>query len=97
MRLVRCLLSELDAAGHTYALETPLLLSSDGITADVELGQCPHIGDGIGNSNNTSKAGAWWGVVLLFIVWTIEKSIVFLPALGKNKCPKIVIGQIQGG
>jgi hypothetical protein len=38
IRLVRCLLSELDAAGHTYALETPLLLSSDGIIADVELG-----------------------------------------------------------
>ena len=44
MRLVRCLLSELDAARHTYALETPLLLSSDVITADVELGQRPVIG-----------------------------------------------------
>ena len=44
MRLVRCLLSELDAAGHTYALETPLLLSSDVIPADVELGQRPIVG-----------------------------------------------------
>ena len=35
------LLSELDAAGHTYALETPLLLSSDVIVADVELDQRP--------------------------------------------------------
>jgi hypothetical protein len=45
MRLVRCLLSELDAAGHTYVLETSLLLqkSSDVITADVELGQHPGI------------------------------------------------------
>jgi hypothetical protein len=31
----------LDAAGHTYALEIPLLLSSDVIVADVELGQRP--------------------------------------------------------
>jgi hypothetical protein len=44
MRLVRCLLSELDAAGQTYALETPLLLSSDVIPADVELGQRPIVG-----------------------------------------------------
>jgi hypothetical protein len=48
MRLVRCLLSELDAAGRTYALETQLLLSSDVITADVELGQCPLVDRGIG-------------------------------------------------
>ena len=53
MRLVRCLLSELDAAGHTYALETPLLLSSDVIAADVELGQRLHIGDGVGKGDNT--------------------------------------------
>ena len=33
------LLSELDAAGHTDALETPLLLSSDSIVADVEFDQ----------------------------------------------------------
>jgi hypothetical protein len=45
MRLVRCLHSELDAAGHTYALETPLLLSSDEIVADVELSQRPIVGE----------------------------------------------------
>ena len=47
MRLVRCLLSELDAAGHTYALETPLLLSSDVIPADVKPGQRPIVGGAI--------------------------------------------------
>jgi hypothetical protein len=36
-------LDALDAAGHTDALETPLLLSSNLIIADVELGQGPHI------------------------------------------------------
>jgi hypothetical protein len=35
------LLSELDAAGHTDALEMPLLLSSDVIVADIELDQRP--------------------------------------------------------
>jgi hypothetical protein len=39
------LLSELDTAGHTDALETPLLLSSDSIVADVELDQGPIILD----------------------------------------------------
>jgi hypothetical protein len=53
MRLVRCLLGELDAAGHTYALESPLLLTSDVIAADVELDQRLHIGDSIGNSKNS--------------------------------------------
>jgi hypothetical protein len=33
--------SELDAAGYTNALEIPLLLSSDVVTADVELDQRP--------------------------------------------------------
>jgi hypothetical protein len=46
------LLSELDSAGHTDALEILLLLSSDAIAADVELHQPPHILDGIGNSDN---------------------------------------------
>jgi len=41
MRLVRCLLGELDAAGHADALETLLLLSSDEVAADVELDQRP--------------------------------------------------------
>ena len=45
--LVRCLLSELNAAGRTYALETSLLLSVDVITADVELSQRPIIGRNI--------------------------------------------------
>jgi hypothetical protein len=38
------LLSELDAAGHTDALEIPLLLSSDVVAADVELDQRPIVG-----------------------------------------------------
>jgi hypothetical protein len=50
---VRCLLSELDIAGHADALEILLLLSSDGIAADIKLDQCPHIGDGIGKGDNT--------------------------------------------
>jgi hypothetical protein len=41
VRLV--LFSELDAAGHTDALEIPLLLSSDAAAADVELDQRPVI------------------------------------------------------
>jgi hypothetical protein len=44
-----------------------------------------------------ARAGAWWGVLLLFIIWTTENVIYFLPALRKNKCPEVVIGQIQGG
>jgi hypothetical protein len=47
------LLSEFDTAGRTYALEIPLLLSSDVVTADVELDQRPHIFDGISNSDST--------------------------------------------
>jgi hypothetical protein len=47
------LLSELDAAGHTDALEMLLLLSSDAIVADVELDQRPHIFDGISDSSRT--------------------------------------------
>jgi hypothetical protein len=39
------LLSEFDTAGHTDALEIPLLLSSDVVTADVELDQRPAIPD----------------------------------------------------
>jgi hypothetical protein len=35
--------SEIDAAGHANALETPLLLSSDVIAADVEFDQRPVI------------------------------------------------------
>jgi hypothetical protein len=31
------LFDELDAAGHTDALEIPLLLSSDGVAANIEL------------------------------------------------------------
>ena len=53
MRPARCLLSELDAAGHADALEIPLLLSSDVVAADIELNQRPHILDGVANSNNT--------------------------------------------
>jgi hypothetical protein len=37
MRLV-CLLNEIDAPGHADALEIILLLSSDVIAADIELG-----------------------------------------------------------
>jgi hypothetical protein len=54
-RFVRCLLSELDAAGHADALEIPFLRSSDVIGADINLDQCPHILDGTGNSNNAYK------------------------------------------
>jgi hypothetical protein len=53
MHLVRCLLSELDATGHADALEIPLLLTSDVIAANIELNQCPHIGNGIGKDGNT--------------------------------------------
>jgi hypothetical protein len=42
--LMPILLSELDAAGHTDALEIPLLLSSDVIAADDELDQRPIAG-----------------------------------------------------
>jgi hypothetical protein len=42
-----CLLNEFDAAGHTDALEIPLLLSSDAIVADVELNQRPIVGKDI--------------------------------------------------
>jgi hypothetical protein len=41
MLLVRCLHSEIDAAGHANALETSRLLRSDVIVADVELDQRP--------------------------------------------------------
>jgi hypothetical protein len=39
----RCLHGEIDAAGHANALETPFLLSSDVIVADVELDERPVI------------------------------------------------------
>jgi hypothetical protein len=45
--LVRCLHSEINTAGHANALEIPLLLSPDGIFADVELDQRPIVGRGI--------------------------------------------------
>jgi hypothetical protein len=45
--LMRCLHSEVDAAGHANALETPLLLRSDVIAADIELVQRPIVGGGI--------------------------------------------------
>jgi hypothetical protein len=57
---VRCLHSEIDAAGQANALEAPFLLSSDGIVADVELNQRPHIGDGIGKGDNAKWFRAWW-------------------------------------
>jgi hypothetical protein len=57
MRLVRCLHSELDAAGHADALETPLPLSPDAIVADVKLDQRSHVGDGIGKGGNTCTKG----------------------------------------
>jgi hypothetical protein len=57
------LLSELDAADHTDALEIPLLPSSDVIVADVELDQRPHIGDSTGNGDNTLRFA--WIVLLL--------------------------------
>jgi hypothetical protein len=47
MHLVRCLLSELNAAGQADALELPLLRSSDAISADVELDQRPIVGGDI--------------------------------------------------
>jgi hypothetical protein len=66
MRFVRCLLGELDAAGHTDALEFPLLLTSNVIAADVKLDQRPHIFDGISDSswayvkyNMRNKGGGW--------------------------------------
>jgi hypothetical protein len=44
-------------AGHAAdAPEFPLLFGWDVIAADVELGQCPHFLDGIGNSNSTHWA-----------------------------------------
>jgi hypothetical protein len=57
MRLCYCvvLLSELDAAGHADALETPLLLTSDLVVADVELDQGPIVADGIGKGSNTCR------------------------------------------
>jgi hypothetical protein len=60
MRLVRCLLSELDAdaAGQADALELPLLRSFDAISADVQLDQRLHIGNGIGNGDNTGGVSA---------------------------------------
>jgi hypothetical protein len=48
MRFVRCLLGKLDAAGHTDALEFPLLLTSSVISADVELDQRPVVGQAWG-------------------------------------------------
>jgi hypothetical protein len=47
------LLSEFDIAGYTDALEIPLLLSSNVVTADIELDQRPHILDGISDSSRT--------------------------------------------
>jgi hypothetical protein len=100
MRLVRCLLSELDAAGRTYALETPLLLSSDGITADVELGQCPHIFDGIGNSDSTRIAGALRSCFLVAAISMLEPVTSYVsrmasPTSWEQRSSKIVAGQIQ--
>jgi hypothetical protein len=51
------LLSELDAAGHTNALETPLLLSSNIIVADIELDQGPVVLDA-----NSKFLGEPWSV-----------------------------------
>jgi hypothetical protein len=42
---VSAIISEIDATGHADALETPLLLSSDVIAADVELDQRPLVTD----------------------------------------------------
>ena len=49
------LLIELDAAGHTYALEIPLLPSSDVIVADVELDQRPIVGGYWGCQSRSRK------------------------------------------
>jgi hypothetical protein len=54
MLLVRCLHSEIDAAGHANVLETPLLLSSDLIAADVELDQRPRALTYLDISSNTA-------------------------------------------
>jgi hypothetical protein len=61
VRLMRCLLSELDAAGHADALEIPLLLGSNEVSADVELDQRPHIGDGVSKGGNTCKGVTRYG------------------------------------
>jgi hypothetical protein len=55
------LLNEFDTAGHTDALEIPLLLSSDVVIADAELDECPHTGDSVGKGGNT-------------YVWTIKQA-----------------------
>jgi hypothetical protein len=73
MHLVRCLLSELDAAGHTDALEIPLLLTSDVIAADIELDQCPlvtkHTREII--AMYMEQFGYYLGFVLVFMLSTV--------------------------
>jgi hypothetical protein len=49
------LLSEFDTAGPTDALEISLLLSSDVVAADGELGQRPIAADGISEGGNTCR------------------------------------------
>jgi hypothetical protein len=56
IRLVRCLLSKLDAAGNADALEIPLLLSSNTVAADIKLGQRPIVGD-VGDISRVSQEG----------------------------------------
>jgi hypothetical protein len=55
------LLSELDAAGHTDALEILLLHSSDAVVADVKLDQRPHIGDGVSKGGNACNGVTRYG------------------------------------
>jgi hypothetical protein len=59
--------SELDAAGHTYALETALLLSSDVIPADVELGQRPLVTDRDISDNRDTE-------ILFYVLLTFDGS-----------------------
>jgi hypothetical protein len=59
MGLVRCLLSELDAAGQADALELLLLRSSDAISADVKLDKRPVV-LWIAVNNSSSKWPDRW-------------------------------------
>jgi hypothetical protein len=57
------LLSEFDTAGHTDTLEILLLLSSDVVAADIELGQRPHI---LWTAvNNSSSTGVQMGMKMV--------------------------------
>jgi hypothetical protein len=52
----RCLVYEIDAAGHANALEIPFLLSSDVIEADVELDERPLLTETTADIRTFTKA-----------------------------------------